>query len=119
MSQQQLTLSPEPPKNILTVYMNPENPEDFEKWYREEHLNLLAKLPGYRRTLRYKIGPKTPLTKDEDPPPYLAIHEVDDVVAFGGKEADAANSTPWTVKHIEQSKPFIARGWKLVAPEGF
>ena len=35
---------------------------------------------------------------------------MDDVSAFGSKEAEAANTTPWTVKHIEQSKPFIARG---------
>ena len=92
------------------VYMNPQDPEDFEKWYREEHLDLLSKLPGYRRSLRYKIGPKTPLTRDESPPPYLAIHEVESVDAFGSKEAEAANSTPWTAKHIKESVPFIARG---------
>lgn len=100
----------EPAPEIVLVYMNPSNPADFEKWYREEHLEMLSKLPGYRRSLRYKIGPKTPLTRDEDPPPYLAIHEVESVEAFGGKEAEAANSTPWTTKHIQESKPFIARG---------
>lgn len=85
--------------------MNPEDPDDFEKWYQEEHLDLLSKLPGYNRSLRYKIGPKAPLTQGE-PEPYLAIHFVDDVSkAFGGKEAEAANTTPWTVKHIQQSKP--------------
>lgn len=55
--------------------MNPSDEEDFEKWYREEHLNLLAKIPGYRRSLRYKIGPRTPLTQGETQP-YLAVHEV-------------------------------------------
>jgi hypothetical protein len=45
--------------------MNPEDPDDFEKWYREEHLELLSKLPGYQRSLRYKIGPRTPLTQGE------------------------------------------------------
>ena len=90
--------------HILMVYMNPEDPDDFEKWYREEHLGLLAKLPGYHRSLRYKIGPRTPLTQGETQP-YLAIHFVDDVSAFGSKEAEVANTTPWTVKHIEQSKP--------------
>ena len=61
--------------HILVVYMNPEDPEDFEKWYREEHLALLARLPGYHRSLRYKLGPKTPLTQGETQP-YLAIHFV-------------------------------------------
>lgn len=103
---------------ILTVEMNPSDPDDFEKWYREEHLVLLAKLPGYHRSLRFKIGPDTPLTKTP-PPKYLAIHYVDDISAFEGKEADAANETPWTKKHIAESKPFIARGWKLVHTEGY
>ena len=90
--------------------MNPGDEEDFEKWYREEHLDMLSKLPGYRRSLRFKLGPDTPLTK-ESTQPYLAIHEVDNCdKAFSSKEAEAANTTPWTVKHIEESKPFIARG---------
>ena len=70
------------------VYMNPENPEDFEKWYREEHLELLSKLPGYRRSLRYKIGPRTPLTQGETEP-YLAIHEVSASTPGSVVESDA------------------------------
>ncbi|KAK3723300.1 hypothetical protein LTR37_002023 [Vermiconidia calcicola] len=108
----------QPSPMILMVYMNPEDVEDFEKWYREEHLEMLSKLPGYRRSLRYRIGPDTPLTKSETQP-YLAIHEIDDVSAFGGKEAEAANTTPWTVKHIEQSKPFIARAFKKIMEQGY
>ena len=98
--------------------MNPSDEGDFEKWYREEHLDLLHKLPGYRRSARYVIGPTTPLTKSE-PPKYLAIHEMDSLDGFGGKEAEAANTTPWTKKHIADSKPFIPRGWQLIHPEGF
>lgn len=90
--------------------MNPADPADFEKWYREEHLSMLSRLPGYRRSLRYKLGPTTPLTRDEAPPPYLAIHEVDSVEAFGSQEAEAANSTAWSKKHIAESRPFVARG---------
>lgn len=55
--------------------MNPSDEQDFERWYREEHLHLLSKLPGYRRSTRWKIGPRTPLTQGETQP-YLAIHEV-------------------------------------------
>jgi uncharacterized protein (TIGR02118 family) len=94
------TLSPV----MVAVYMNPQDEEDFEKWYREEHLELLSKLPGYHRSLRYKIGPRTPLTQG-DTEPYLAIHFVNDVSAFSSAEADAANSTPGTIKHIQESKP--------------
>ncbi|KAK5163804.1 uncharacterized protein LTR77_010478 [Saxophila tyrrhenica] len=104
--------------HILCVYMNPADVDDFEKWYREEHLGLLAKLPGYRRSLRYKIGSRTPLTKGETQP-FLAIHEVDDVSAFGSKEAEEANATPWTVKHIKESNPFIARAFKRISEQGY
>lgn len=99
-----------PSPEILMVYMHPQDPADFEAWYRDEHLNMLSKLPGYRRSLRYKLGPKTPLTRDESPPAYLAIHEIDSVRCFGGKEAEAANSTPWTKKQLEESREFVARG---------
>ena len=98
--------------------MNPKDPEDFEKWYREEHLQLLSRLPGYRRSLRYKLGPDTPLKK-EDTQPYLAIHCVDDVECFGSKEAETANNTPWTIQHIADSHPFIARAWKRLYAEGY
>ena len=98
--------------------MDPVDEEDFEKWYREEHLDMLHKLPGYRRSSRYRSGPKTHLTEG-DPPKYLAIHEMDELRGFDGKEAEAANSTPWTTKHIKDSKTFIARAWQMVYSQGF
>ncbi|KAK3049654.1 hypothetical protein LTR09_009076 [Extremus antarcticus] len=103
---------------ILCVYMNPSDEEDFEKWYREEHLGLLAKLPGYRRSLRYKLDRPNPLSQDGTQP-YLAIHEVDDPSAFGSKEGEEANATPWTEKHIRESKPFIARAFKRISEAGY
>ncbi|KAJ9503579.1 hypothetical protein H2202_000718 [Exophiala xenobiotica] len=108
------------PPFLLTVEMEPtgQNEGDFEDWYRQEHLELLSKLPGYRRSLRYVIGPKTPLTQGE-PPKYLAIHEVDNPQAFDGKEAEAANTTKWTVKHINEAKTFTPRMWQRVTAEGF
>ena len=108
------------PSYVLTVEMEPSeaNEKDFDDWYRQEHLNLLSKLPGYRRSLRYVIGPKTPITQGE-PPKYLAIHEIDNVHAFDGKEAEAANTTPWTTKHIEEAKTFIPRMWEKVYSQGF
>ena len=98
--------------------MEPVDEADFEKWYREEHLDMLHQLPGYRRSTRYVIGPEIPLT-ESDPPKYIAIHEMDALKGFDGKEAEAANTTPWTVKHIKDSKVFIGRGWDLIYWQGF
>ncbi|KAJ9654157.1 hypothetical protein H2198_006776 [Neophaeococcomyces mojaviensis] len=49
-----------PSPYILTVEMHPQDASDFDEWYRKEHLDLLSKIPGYRRCLRYKLGPPTP-----------------------------------------------------------
>jgi len=98
--------------------MDPVDEADFDKWYREEHLGMLHKIPGYRRTPRYLLGPKAPLTKGE-PARYLAVHEFDGLEGLGGKEAEAANSTPWTVKHVKDSKVMIARAWELIHSQGF
>lgn len=110
-----------PPPFVVTaeIHPQPENVEDLEKWYNEEHLSMLAKIPGYRRTLRYRLGPRTPLTKGDVVPEYLALHECDDVGAFGGKEAEAANATPWTMKQMKESEVFTARGWKLMHAQGY
>lgn len=92
------------------VYMSPTNAQDFDDWYRSEHLTLLSKIPGYRRSLRYKLGPATPLTRGE-PPTYLAIHEVEDVQkSFGSEEARKANETEWTKRVIEDCGGLEARG---------
>ncbi len=98
--------------------MDPTDKADLDKWYRREHLDMLHKLPGYRRSLRYIIGPKAPLTEGE-PPKYLAVHELDTLAGLDSQEAKAANSTPWTVKSIKESKVFIPRRWKLVYSQGF
>lgn len=105
---------------MVTAEMQPRDPVDFDKWYREEHLHMLSKLPGYRRSLRYKLGPRTPLTEGDDPPRFLAIHEVDDAVkALSGKEIEDVNATEWTKKNVSESDAFIARGWRLLHKEGY
>jgi len=106
------------PPFCLTVEMDPVDEADFDKWYREEHLDMLRKLSGYRRSSRYVIGPKTPLTREE-PPKYLTIHELNGLAGLDSKEGEAANGTPWTVKNIKESKVFIARAWELVYSHGF
>ena len=50
----------------------------------------------------------------------LKLIQVDDVSsAFSGPDAEAANSTPWTVKHIKESSPFIVRAFKRLTEQGY
>ncbi|KAK5064437.1 hypothetical protein LTR84_000270 [Exophiala bonariae] len=107
------------PPFLVTVEMEPVDEADLDKWYQEEHLEMLSKMPGYRRSSRYVLGPKTPITLGE-PGRFLALHELDDLHAASfSEESAAANTTPWSVKHIQGSKVFIARGWELLHSEGF
>lgn len=100
--------------------MHPRDAADFDRWYREEHLQMLSELPGYRRTLRYKLGPKVAFSKGEDiVPGFLALHEVDDVVkALKSEQLEKTNGTEWTKKVVADCEMFVARGWKLVKAEG-
>lgn len=33
----------------------PKDEQDYERWYREEHLQDCAKVPGWQRTARYAL----------------------------------------------------------------
>jgi pimeloyl-ACP methyl ester carboxylesterase len=65
--------------------------EELDKWYREEHIEMLAKVPGWLRTRRFvtsSIDPKAPVE-------YLALHEYAPKNGLGGPEFKVATSTDW------------------------
>ncbi|KAJ4357459.1 uncharacterized protein N0V89_002034 [Didymosphaeria variabile] len=100
-----------PPPEILTAEAQPADPDDYDNWFRTEHIGQLAALPGYRRTLRYKLGPKTAWTKGEDVPLFLAIHEVEDARLWMEGRAEAAKTaTPseWAVRNVKGSSEIPA-----------
>ncbi|KAF1988012.1 hypothetical protein K402DRAFT_374621 [Aulographum hederae CBS 113979] len=107
-----------PPPYILTVEMSPFDEEDFNSWYKEEHLDLLAKVPGYRRTLRFKHTVPNEKMNLTTPPSYLAIHELDSTEHLGGKEIKASMATDWSKKIMEDSTVFVGRVWKLIGSQG-
>ncbi|TVY33087.1 3-oxoadipate enol-lactonase [Lachnellula occidentalis] len=71
--------------------------EKLNKWYREEHIEMLSKVPGWLRTRRFvtsSIDPQAPVQ-------YLALHEYSPKNGLsGGPEIEAATTTPWT-KEVE------------------
>ena len=62
--------------------------ERLDAWYREEHLALLRKVPGWRSSRRFRLveGPGLP---------HLALHDWESEEAFSTDEFRAATSTPW------------------------
>ncbi|KAI9813064.1 MAG: hypothetical protein M1827_004284 [Pycnora praestabilis] len=55
--------------------------EEFDEFYRKQHLDMLAMCDGYRKTTRYKlvsqqfVGPSADTTKNVETPRFLALHE--------------------------------------------
>jgi hypothetical protein len=100
--------------------MHPKEANDFDKWLHQEHLDVLAKIPGYRRTLGYKLGPKVPFSQGGDAVPgFLAIHELDGAVKAGPSEQlEKMNETKWMKEMLKDCEIFVARAWRLVKAEG-
>jgi pimeloyl-ACP methyl ester carboxylesterase len=72
--------------------------EELKKWYEEEHVPLLQKVPGWRRTRRFvtsylDIQANPSLQKE-----FLALHEYAPQNGLGGEEFVAATTTKWCDK---------------------
>ncbi|KAJ7281566.1 hypothetical protein C8J57DRAFT_1298036 [Mycena rebaudengoi] len=92
-----------PGKYILVVHfeMPPEHEEDFNSWYREEHMDLLAKVPGWKRGRRYQLldsNQKGAAMVDKPVSKFLAIHDMDNNQFMDTPEFKHATSTPWRVR---------------------
>jgi acetyl-CoA C-acetyltransferase len=65
--------------------------EDLKRWYSDEHIPMLARVPGWRRSRLYltaSIDPKAPRE-------FVAIHEFTPQNGLGGPEHKASMDTPW------------------------
>jgi hypothetical protein len=63
----------------------------FDRWYEEEHIDLLSKIPGWLRTRRFKSSNAS----NGSDVTYLALHEYHTTCGLGGPEHRAAMSTSW------------------------
>ncbi|KAI5293901.1 hypothetical protein KEM52_005040 [Ascosphaera acerosa] len=76
----------------VVITLKPGQEDEFQKWYREEHMPLLSKVPGFLRIRRFKTsavgaGPDTPVQ-------WLSMIECTHD-ATSSPEFTAMNSTPW------------------------
>ncbi|KAJ7166327.1 hypothetical protein C8R43DRAFT_190885 [Mycena crocata] len=78
-----------------------ENEDDFNKWYDEEHMELVARIPGWRRGRRFKLVESKQVVNsqimDENPPApkYLAVHELENKDVERSAEILQARDTDW------------------------
>jgi pimeloyl-ACP methyl ester carboxylesterase len=66
--------------------------EELDKWYEEEHVDLLSKVPGWLRTRRFVTSS---ILEGKEGFEYLALHEYAAKNGLGGPEFKAATSTKW------------------------
>lgn len=97
-------LSSLPGRYAFVVHMKVtlQGEEEFNRWYNEEHMVMLSKIPGWLCGRRYKLvesvsrGIKVEPAEDEKPQAeYLAIHELEITGFMGLPEFNAAIQTPW------------------------
>lgn len=73
------------------------DPEELAKWYADEHVPMLSKVPGWLRSRRFVSSSVEP----QDDPEYMALHEYEPQNGLGGSEHLAASGTDWTKKMYE------------------
>lgn len=99
---------------LLGVWMGPapENEDDLNRWYAEEHLPDRIAIPGFLRARRY--------VSEQGEPKYVAIYDLEDahVLASDAYMQVAKNPTPWTTKVTSALQFFLRNEYELVQSIG-
>ncbi|KAK4507758.1 hypothetical protein PRZ48_001493 [Zasmidium cellare] len=103
-----------PPQVTRAVSMriNESDLAEFNKWYEEEHTDMMAKVPGWIRTRRFKmvvggINGMPPAGQVE----CLAVHDFALKNGLNGPEHQAAMDTPWRTKIMGKVQWKESRTW--------
>lgn len=86
--------------------------EEFNRWYEEEHMPDLSKVPGWYRGRRYKLISGVELAKQVNEKPlhnYLAIHEWSHDTYMDTPEFAATLTTPWSTRMLKEVTEVYAR----------
>ncbi|KAF2094485.1 putative alpha/beta hydrolase [Rhizodiscina lignyota] len=85
----------------VSFYLKPGgDPAELAKWYTEEHVPMLSKVPGWLRSRRFVSSSIEP----KDDIEYMALHEYEPENGLGGPEHKAASATDMTKKIYEMIK---------------
>lgn len=88
--------SAETPGTVLVAVTTVTHPDakkeaEHDRWYREEHFEMLSRVPGWRRSRLFRTAAIDPSGPRES----LALHEYAPVNGLGGEAHKAAMNTPW------------------------
>ncbi|PFH49392.1 hypothetical protein AMATHDRAFT_147745 [Amanita thiersii Skay4041] len=114
------SLSDIPTRFLFVVCMDisPELEDDLNKWYEEEHLSLLAKVPGWLRGRRFKLGNHAELSGKptlmmSTPTKYIALHDWQTSDFQGTPEFKYSIETPWSKKILGSLLKLETRTFEL------
>lgn len=88
-------------KNVMvavSITLQPGKEKELDKWYDEEHITMLSKIPGWLRTRLFV----TSRVDKREAVEYLALHEYAPKNGLGGEEYTAAIIAPWA-KEVSSS----------------
>lgn len=105
------------PAFILNVQVDPANADDYNTFYREEHLHMLSRVPGYRRSQRYEFV-KGHDASSANAPRFMAVHELDHLDALDGPELREADASPNTHRVFGNAERVNIRGFKSIKAFG-
>jgi len=103
---------------LAAMVVPPELEADFNKWYEEEHLADLSKVPGWLRSRRFKLVSHVELAGKANPvaaqptPNYIAMYDWMHDGYMDAPEFKACLATPWSSK-IANSVIFELRRFGL------
>jgi hypothetical protein len=99
---------------LLAVWMTPapENEDDLNAWYSEEHLRERLAVPGFIAARRY-------VSLDGEPK-YVALYDLADadVLASDEYRRVLGNGTPWTRRIIDNLQAMVRNEYELVHARG-
>ncbi|KAJ7091341.1 hypothetical protein B0H15DRAFT_229218 [Mycena belliarum] len=85
---------------VVSLEVASEGEDDLDRWYKEEHMDLLSKVPGWKRGRRYRLVDfdqrgglsEAPVCK------HLTLHEFDNKDFMATPEFKRATSTEWQAR---------------------
>lgn len=103
---------PAPVTASMSMRVSEADLEDFDKWYEEEHIDMLAKVPGWLRTRRFRMV----VGGLQGMPPAgqvecLAVHDFKSKDSLATPEMKAASDTPWRTRVVSKIHSRELRVW--------